>query len=135
MIKGIGEQKVLLIPCMSCRWNEWEEFMERNADKYTMYAITVPGYGGTAAPNLPMDTEATPWRDYLLMGLSELLDAYALDEVVVIGHSWGSMIAVQLAALRKDVVSKIVNVDGFIESTSWTPGDQEERLAQADQVI
>ena len=32
VIQGSGEQNVLLIPCMGCRWNEWEEFMERKIE-------------------------------------------------------------------------------------------------------
>src|SRR5215510_12834629 len=54
---GRGTQTLLLIPCMSCRWNEWEEFMERNQAKYTMYAVTIPGYGGTPVPDLSKDTD------------------------------------------------------------------------------
>lgn len=135
VITGNGATKLLLIPCMSCRWNAWEEFMDRNKEKYTMYAVTAPGYGGTPAPDLPVNTTRTPFRDHLLDGLSELIDQYGLKEVTVAGHSWGSMVAVQLAARRPDVVNRLINVDGSIESTSWTPDTWEERLAQAEQVI
>ena len=135
VIKGNGDTQLLLIPCMSCRWNAWEEFMDRNADQYKMLAVTLPGYGGTPLPDLPMNTAATPWRDHVLEALSDLIDAYALKDLVVVGHSWGSMVAVQLAAQRKDVVTAVISVDGTIESTSWTPSTMEERLAQADEVI
>lgn len=85
VISGEGETTMLLISCMSCRWNTWEEFMARNGDRYTMYAVTVPGYGGTAVPEIPSNTEATPWRDNLLKGLSDLINAYKLKDVVVVG--------------------------------------------------
>ena len=135
VIQGNGETNLILIPCMSCRWNEWEEFMERNKEKYTMYAVTVPGYGGTASPDLPVNSEATPFRDHVLEGLSELIDQNGLQKVTVAGHSWGSMVAVQLAAKRPDVVNRVINVDGFLESTTWTPDNSAERLNQANQVI
>ncbi len=135
VIKGKGEINLLLIPCMSCRWNEWEEFMDRNIEKYKMYAITIPGYGGTPIPNLPMNTKHTPWRDNALNGLSELIDQYELDHLTVIGHSWGSMLAIQLASIRKDVISKVISIDGSIESTSWVPLSKDEKLVQADNVI
>ena len=135
VIEGTGEINLLLISCMSCRWNAWEEFMERNAEKYTMYAVTLPGYGGTALPDLPMNSGKTPWRDNVLVGLSGVIDEHQLTQVVVVGHSWGAMVAVQLGALRKDVVSQVISVDGTIESTSWTPATNEERLAQAESVI
>lgn len=135
VIQGQGKINVLLIPCMSCRWNEWEEYMQRNRERYTMYAITVPGYGGTSAPDLPKDTKSTPYRENLLAGLSELIDGYKLNDVTVIGHSWGTMVAVQLAAKRPDVVSRLIAVDGTIESSSWVPLDQQEQLNQANKVI
>ncbi len=109
--------------------------MDRNKDKYKMYAVTIPGYGGTPIPDLPVNTRETPWRNHALEGLSELIDEYALDDLTVIGHSWGTMLAVQLASMRKDAISRVVSVDGSIESTSWQPPSEAERLAQADQII
>lgn len=135
VIQGSGEPTLLLIPCMSCRWNAWEEFMERNAEKYTMYAVTIPGYGGTPSPDLPLNSGETPWRDNVIAGLSELIDQYNLKDVVVVGHSWGSMVATQLAAVRKDVVQRLISVDGKIESTISTPDTKAERLAKAESVI
>ena len=135
VVKGKGETNLLLIPCMSCRWNEWEEFMDRNEDIYKMYSVTIAGYGGTPVPDLPENTDKTPWRDHAIEGLSELIDQFELKEVTVVGHSWGSMLAVQLASKRKDAISNVIAVDGFIESTTWTPSSEAERLAEAEKVI
>jgi pimeloyl-ACP methyl ester carboxylesterase len=133
--RGTGPVKLLLIPCISCRWQAWEDFMARNLDRYTMYAVTLPGYGGTPAPDLPRDTEGAPWRDNALAALSQLIDRERLKDLTVIGHSWGSMVAVQLAARRPDAIVRLVNADGSIESTTWTPATRAERLAQARQVV
>jgi pimeloyl-ACP methyl ester carboxylesterase len=83
---------------MSCRWNEWEEFMERNQAKYTMYAVTIPGYGGTHLPDLPKDTDRPLWHDNAVKALAKFLDEQKLRDVTVVGHSWGTIIGVQLAA-------------------------------------
>lgn len=133
--RGTGPIKLLLIPCLSCRWQAWEDFMARNLDRYTMYAVTLPGYGGTPVPDLPRNTEGTPWRDNALAALSQLIDREQLKDLTVIGHSWGSMVAVQLVAKRPDAIVRLVNADGSIESTTWTPTTRAERLAQARQVI
>lgn len=133
--KGDGPVPMLIIPCMSCRWNAWEEFMERNVSRYRMYAVTLPGFGGTPVPDLPINTAATPWRDNALASLSRLLDEEALSDVLVVGHSYGTMIAIQLAALRPDVVTAVVAVDGSIESDSWTPDNRPEQLTQSRQVV
>src|SRR5262245_158724 len=132
---GHGTQTLLLIPCMSCRWNEWEEFMERNQAKYTMYAVTIPGYGGTPAPELPRDTDRPLWHDNAVNALAQLLDEQKLREVTVVGHSWGTIIGVQLAAHRPDVIKRLIAVDGSIENTSWKLGDTSARLAQARQIV
>lgn len=133
--RDTGPIKLLLIPCISCRWQAWEDFMARNLDRYTMYAVTLPGYGGTPVPDLPRNTEGTPWRDNALAALSQLIDRERLKDLTVVGHSWGTMVAVQLAARRPDAIVRLVAVDGSIESTTWTPATREERLAQARQVI
>jgi pimeloyl-ACP methyl ester carboxylesterase len=135
VIKGNGDNNLLLIPCMGCRWNEWEEFMDRNSKKYTMYAITVPGYGGTTSLSLPMNTVGTPYRDYLLSGLSELINDYNLSELTVVGHSWGVMVAVQLAAKRQDVVKRVISVDGTIMGANVEPDNLEERQRKANKII
>ncbi|MCB9297695.1 MAG: alpha/beta hydrolase [Lewinellaceae bacterium] len=91
----------------------------------------------SAAPNAQeiLSTEKLPEVVVKGNGETKLIDQYGLQEITAVGHSWGSMVAVQLAAKRPDVIKRLINVDGSIESTSWTPDDQEERLAQAGQVI
>ncbi len=107
--------------------------MERNADRYTMVAVTLPGFGGTPRPDLPLNTDGTPWRDNALRALSELIDAQGLDDVVVVGNSFGTMVGVQLAALRPDKVKRLINVDGSLFSS--VSGSREEQLAQAAETV
>ena len=132
---GHGLVTMLIIPCMSCSANAWEGFMERNRDRYNMYAVTIPGYGGTPVPKLPMNTDGTPWRDNALRKLSTLIKQEKLEDVVVVGHSWGTMVAVQLAARHPGVVTQLVAVDGTIESTSWAPSTAKERLERANEIV
>ena len=131
--RGNGDRTLLLIPCMSCRWKSWETFMERNRDRYTMYAVTLPGFGGSPRPELPLNTEGTPWRDNALQRLSQLIDREDLRQVVVIGHSWGSMVAVQLAALRPDRIEKMINLDGSLVMP--VKNSRMERLSQAAEIV
>ena len=135
VVAGEGNLNLLLIPCMGCRWNAWEEFMERNKNKYKMYAITIPGYGGTTAPNLPQNTEKTLWLDNVITGLSNLINQYDLKELVVVGHSWGTKVGIQLAAIRKDVIKKVIAIDGKIESSAWLAETQAERLLKAEAIV
>lgn len=132
--RGEGAVTLLLIPCMSCRWNAWEEFMVRNQDRYTMIAVTLPGFGGTPVPGFPRNTGGTQWRDNAIAALSEVIDERGLSDLTVVGHSWGNMVGVQLAAARPDAITRLVAVDGDIESDSWTPDNRDEQLRQSRQV-
>lgn len=109
---GSGPDTLLLVPCASCRWRSFDEFMERNAERYTMVAVTLPGYGGTVPPDLPMWSDSTVWRDHAVEALSELLDAEGVAGAVVVGASYGTTVAIQLAARRPDVIRGVINLDG-----------------------
>lgn len=126
---------ILLIPCMSCRWNQWESFMDQNKDRYTMYAVTIPGEGGTVVPELPINKSKvgyTPWRDNAILALSNFIDDHNLREVTIMGHSWGVMVAIQLAAKRKDVITRVIGVDGSFERKSWLPAiDDKEGISRS----
>ena len=132
---GNGDQALLLIPCASCRWRSFDQFMERNADKYTMYAVTLPGYGGTEPLDLPTFGDVRLWQPRVLEGFGELIEREDLNHFVLVGHSFGTIIAVQVAAQHPDKVAGLINLDGsLVNAPSWgdqTPG---ELLAKANDI-
>lgn len=133
---GSGPDTLLLIPCASCRWRSFDEFMERNADRYTMYAVTLPGYGGTPLPDLEMWTDSTLWRDHAVGALSDLLDREGVGGAVVIGASYGTTVAIHLARRRPDVVRGVINLDGgFTRPPGRDPVPMEARLERAREVM
>jgi pimeloyl-ACP methyl ester carboxylesterase len=58
--------------------------------------------------------------------VAELLDHLALAKCAVIGHSWGGSIAVTLAALRPDLVGRLVLVEALLDPGG---GDTSRRIA------
>jgi pimeloyl-ACP methyl ester carboxylesterase len=130
--RGTGATTLVLIPCMSCRWQSWEPFMARNADRWRMFAVTLPGFGGTPVPALPINGDAPLWHDHAVDAVSRLLDDRDLRDVVLVGHSFGSVIAMQVAAKRPDRVSRMVNVDGGLTSPrAWFRDAMPDRLKAA----
>ncbi len=48
---GRGKQTLILLPGLGFDASVFKDFMETNKKEYTMYAITIPGFGNT--PRLP----------------------------------------------------------------------------------
>src|SRR5882757_6626597 len=51
---GTGKQALILVPGMGFDGSVFADFMKANQKKYMMYAITIPGYGNTKAPPMPV---------------------------------------------------------------------------------
>src|SRR5262249_3432161 len=62
---GRGPIPMILLADVGEDWTLYKSFMERNAGRYTMYAVTLPGSGGTPPPPKPefYAPGATPWWD------------------------------------------------------------------------
>lgn len=106
--------------------------MARNADRWRMFAVTLPGFGGTAVPDLPVDSDDAVWHDNAVNAVSRLLEERDLRDVVLVGHSFGSVIALQVAAKNPTRVTRLINVDGgIVSSRAWFPDDPAARPAAA----
>jgi len=82
----------------------WDEFLDKLAERHTVYA---PEHPGTTEG----DPEAIAQIDNLwdlVLYYYELLDALGLKSAPVIGHSFGGMVAAELAASNPERVSKLV---------------------------
>ncbi len=62
------------------------------ADHFTVTAVDLYGFGKTPPPQYPVNL------DYYVHGVLSLIKHYNMDEVIVIGHSFGGRIALKLAA-------------------------------------
>ena len=134
--RGSGEATLLLIGCMSCRWRTWDTFMERNEERYRMIAVTLPGFGGTPAPDLPRNTADPVWHTNAVASLESVVDSLDLKSFTIIGHSFGAVIAVELAQLVEDRLRAIVFMDAWPTSDrSWFADDRGTRIQRAYGVL
>lgn len=76
------------------------------ADKCTLYAPDIPGFGYSDAP-----TKHWRFHDYALF-LDQFLTAQDLTDVTVVGHSFGGGISIHLAA-HSEHVSRLVLLDSI----------------------
>ena len=63
-------------------------------------ALDLPGHGRSAGPTLPSIGAMADW-------LARLLDAAGVDQAAVVGHSMGSLVALEFAARYEDRVSSL----------------------------
>lgn len=135
-IAGQGDRTLLLIPCMSCRWRAFDSFVERNSDRYRLIAVTMPGFGGSPVPNLPLNSGDPLWQENAVRALSALIDEHELQDVVVVAHSWGGQMALQLADARPDAVGALVFLDSWpMSERSWFADDPADRRRQAGEIV
>lgn len=80
----------------------WDPLLEALAAGHTVHAVEHPGAGSSD------DLSHLPGIWELVLFYDELLDVLGLDTVQVVGHSFGGMVAAELAANNPRRVSKLV---------------------------
>ncbi|TVQ31043.1 MAG: alpha/beta hydrolase [Phycisphaeraceae bacterium] len=112
--RGDGERHMILIPGLGQDWTVWEGFMSRNGERYTMHAVTLPGFGGSEAPKLPEDASRYAWMDNAVEAVTALIENAGLQDTVVMGHgSLGGFVAMRVGMERADLVEHIIAVDAM----------------------
>lgn len=91
----------------------WQQYIESESDKltklHTSYGSKTPKLSRKLIYDYAYDeTSYAKNRTYILSRLSELIDHSGYTEVVLVGHSWGSVICYDYAQLRND--SRVTNL-------------------------
>lgn len=113
---------VLLLHGVGGNLAHWGRVAPLLAHRYRLVAVDLPSHGASTAPaaySLAHDIGA----------VDEVRRALELDRPAVVGHSYGGMLAVFLAATRPDSCRAVVNVDGL----PVVPGFEREPDPYADQ--
>ncbi|UEM01410.1 alpha/beta hydrolase [Skermanella rosea] len=90
----------------------WSGVFHRLAANHRVISIDRPGFGYSDRPYGPMWT-AREQADLLRDAFSEL----GIDRAVVVGHSWGALVAMELALSHPDAVSGLVLLAGYYQTT------------------
>jgi pimeloyl-ACP methyl ester carboxylesterase len=80
----------------------WDPLLEGLASRFSVYAPEHPGSGQSVGLEELRDI----WD--LVLYYNDLLDALGLEAVTVVGHSFGGMVATELAANNPNRVTKLV---------------------------
>jgi pimeloyl-ACP methyl ester carboxylesterase len=82
--------------------------LERLAETYRVIAIDRPGFGYS---DRPRDTTWTPEAQAEL--LHKAMRQLGADEYLVLGHSWGTLVALAMALQQPDLVRGLVLLSGY----------------------
>jgi pimeloyl-ACP methyl ester carboxylesterase len=93
----------------------WDPFLDELAKHFTVYAPEHPG----TTPEAPDDVYHLDGLWDLVLCYDELLHALGLERAVLVGHSFGGMVASEVAAAAPRRVSHLVLIDplGFWRDT------------------
>ena len=100
---------MILVPGIGFDASIFSDFMAANINKYTMYAVTAPGYGETNAPPMPAtDTSYGKqyWNKGFIKGIIKLIEKEKLEKPIVVGHfTQGAQVALRIAIDYPDKTS------------------------------
>ena len=119
-----GGPPLLLLHGGLCDSRTWRVELESLSDAFTVVAWDAPGCGGSSDP--PEHFRMAEYGDCL----ARFIDTLGLQTPHVLGHSWGSALALELYRQRPDLVRSLILVGGYAGWAGSLPPDQVERRLQ-----
>jgi pimeloyl-ACP methyl ester carboxylesterase len=114
--RGKGRIDMVLISGFGLGASAFQGFMQRNAKRYHMLAITLPGFEGTAAPPMPPAGTSygdQTWTRAATNAVVRLIKERRLRRPVMVGHYLnGTQVAAQVAIDHPELVSGLVLLAG-----------------------
>jgi len=104
-VTGHG-RPIILIPGLSSSGEVWDTTVARYKDRFECHVLTVAGFAGVARAPAPM-------LDRVRDGLADYIRKQKLDHPVIIGHSLGGFLALDLAAKYPDLPGRLIIVDSY----------------------
>lgn len=114
--RGDGPVHLILVPALVCDWSMYEAFMLRNKGRFTMHAVTLPGFGAGKPPPAPPEGSlyaAAPWLANAERAILKLVEDKKLEKPVIMGVSTGGHIALRTAIRNPDAFGAVININGL----------------------
>lgn len=106
-VQKSGEgQPVFLLPGFTCPGSVWDETVAHLKGDYQYFQVSYAGFGGLAPIEMP-------WYETLKKEVMDYIAANKIKGVILIGHSMGGTMALDIAAHLPGVVKSVVVVDGL----------------------
>jgi pimeloyl-ACP methyl ester carboxylesterase len=113
---GSGSRDLILIPGLGFDASVFDDFIKENKNNFTMYAITIPGFGNTKAPAMPVTDSSYGlqyWNRGVEAGIVKLIQREKLKRPLVAGYFvQGTQVAFRLGIDHPELVSGIIVMGG-----------------------
>ncbi len=106
-VTGHG-QPMILIPGLACPGAVWDTTVAHFSDHYECHVITLAGFAGSPARSATGPVVETA-REELTVYIRE----HKLDHPIIVGHSLGGFLALDLAANHPEIPGPLVIVDSL----------------------
>ncbi|CAN0862838.1 Epoxide hydrolase A [Linum grandiflorum] len=110
---GTGTRTILFLHGFPQLWYTWRhQLISLSSLGYRCIAPDLRGYGDTTdvVHSPPSSSPAAAYTSFLIVGdLVALLDALEIEQVFLVGHDWGAIIAWHFCLFRPDRVKALVN--------------------------
>ncbi len=105
--RGTSDSRpVVFIPGLASAGAVWDAAAAAIVDGNDVHIITLAGFAG-----VPMLDPIGPYIERAVCALVVYFDEEGLQDIVLVGHSMGAQISLQLAAARPDAVGQVLVVD------------------------
>jgi pimeloyl-ACP methyl ester carboxylesterase len=123
-VAGQGDPPIVFVHGLACHRGFWPEQMKYFSRRHRVLAMDLRGHGRSDAPN----------QRYTMQGLADdvgwMCTQLGIQRPVVVGHSLGGLIALELGASRPDQVRAVVLVDSVLLPTSDRTGFVRDLVAE-----
>jgi pimeloyl-ACP methyl ester carboxylesterase len=104
-VAGHGKP-MILIPGLASSGTTWDSTVARYQDRFQCHVLTVAGFAGV--PRVP-----APMLDRVRDGVADYIRKNKLEKPVIVGHSLGGFVALDLAVKYPDLPGKLLIVDAY----------------------
>lgn len=115
---GSGNENLILIAGIGMTGEVFESFVELNKEKYSMYVVSLLGFGGELLPAKPADFDdyyQTIYIDHNVNAIKQLIQEEKIKEPTLVGYFMGAtQVVLKSALLHPELISRAVVVSGEV---------------------
>ena len=112
-----SEPPIFLLHGLSSNARYWDR-LARHLPNRWLVALDQRGHGLTGRPPRSPDPTSGYAMDELLEDAALAIVRIGLHKAVVVGHSWGATVGLELVGTRAELASALVFIDGPVQSAS-----------------